>query len=295
MKIKQFSSLNICLQIFLAALAFRFFMYLISALILAFQAGEGAAFGWEYFLTCWCKWDANHYINIAEHGYAGAVEDGKHLFLVFFPLYPYLMSFLHLIFSDIRFVGMLISTMAYAGGCVYMYRLIRLDYSERTAWNSIILLSLFPFSFFYGGIMTEGVFLLISAAMLYYIRQHKWWTAVGFGILATMTRMQGVLLAVPAAVELLILYDPVQMVRKRDFSKLKSLLGRGCSFFLMFLGTAFYMLINWRMEGDPFRFLYYQKNQNCRIAFEAFSRSSFLLQLLSRKSFFPHHCLLSSK
>ena len=58
MKIKQFSSLNICLQIFLAALAFRFFMYLISALILAFQAGEGAAFGWEYFLTCWCKWDA---------------------------------------------------------------------------------------------------------------------------------------------------------------------------------------------------------------------------------------------
>lgn len=260
MKIKQFSSLNICLQIFLAALAFRFFMYLISALILAFQAGEGAAFGWEYFLTCWCKWDANHYINIAEHGYAGAVEDGKHLFLVFFPLYPYLMSFLHLIFSDIRFVGMLISTVAYAGGCVYMYRLIRLDYSERTAWNSIILLSLFPFSFFYGGIMTEGVFLLISAAMLYYIRQHRWWTAVGFGILATMTRMQGVLLAVPAAVELLILYDPVQMVRKRDFSKLKSLLGRGCSFLLMFLGTAFYMLINWRVEGDPFRFLYYQKN-----------------------------------
>ena len=75
MKIKQFSSLNICLQIFLAALAFRFFMYLISALILAFQAGEGAAFGWEYFLTCWCKWDANHYINIAEHGYELPASD----------------------------------------------------------------------------------------------------------------------------------------------------------------------------------------------------------------------------
>ncbi len=260
MKVKKIQIKNVYLQIFLAALAFRIFMYLVSALVMAFQAGEGASLGLEEFLAGWCKWDANHYINIATNGYTGAIEDGQHLFLVFFPLYPYLMSFLHLIFSDIRMVGMLISTLAYAGGCVYMYRLVRLDYSEKTAWNSIILLSLFPFSFFYGGIMTEGVFFLISAAMLYYIRVHKWWAAIGFGILATMARMQGVLLAVPAAIELLILYDPIKMVKTKDFSNLKYLLGRGFSFLLMFLGTAFYMLINWKVEGDPLRFLYYQKN-----------------------------------
>lgn len=260
MKVQKIQIKNVYLQIFLTALAFRIFMYLVSALVMAFQAGEGASLGLEEFLAGWCKWDANHYINIATNGYTGAIEDGQHLFLVFFPLYPYLMSFLHLIFSDIRFVGMLISTLAYAGGCVYMYRLVRLDYSEKTAWNSIILLSLFPFSFFFGGIMTEGVFFLISAAMLYYIRDHKWWIAIGFGILATMTRMQGVLLAVPAAIELLILYDPIKMVKTRDFSNLKYLLGRGFSFLLMFLGTAFYMLINWKVEGDPLRFLYYQKN-----------------------------------
>ena len=267
------------LLLFFVAIGFRIAMYLISALIMAFQVTEGSL-TLETFLANWCKWDANHYINIATNGYKGAVEvcdtcrdallakgvspeamqNGQHLFLVFFPLYPFVLGFFHLIFSDINIAGMVLSTLAYAGGCVYMYRLVKLDYSEKVAINSVILLSLFPFSFFFGGIMSEGLFFLVSAAMLYYIREHKWWKVILFGILATMSRMQGALLIVPAGLELLVVYRPWEMIKNKDFSKMKEMIARGCSLFLMFIGTGVYLLINWSVDGIPFAFMTYQKS-----------------------------------
>lgn len=277
MEEKQMSNKQKYLCLFFIAIGFRIAMYLISALIMAFQITDGSL-TLETFLANWCKWDANHYINIATNGYKGAVEvcdtcrdallakgvspdvmqNGQHLFLVFFPLYPYVLGFFHLIFSDIRIAGMIISTLAYAGGCVYMYRLVKLDYSEKVAVNSVILLSLFPFSFFFGGIMSEGLFFLVSAAMLYYIRSHKWWIAILFGILATMSRMQGALLVIPAGLELLFTYRPWDMVKNKDYSKLKEMIGRGLSLLLMFLGTGVYLFINWSVDGLPFSFMIYQ-------------------------------------
>ena len=92
--------------IFFGAIIFRIFVYLISALIMAFGITEGAL-SLNTFLSNWCKWDANHYIKIATLGYEGAVEfcetcrnaklatgisseymeNGQHLMLVFFPFY----------------------------------------------------------------------------------------------------------------------------------------------------------------------------------------------------------------
>ena len=151
------------------------------------------------------------------------------------------------------------STIAYAGGCVNIYRLVKLDYSEKAAINSIILVSLFPFGFFFGGIMTEGLFLFLSASMLYYIRKHEWWKVILFGIFATMTRMQGALLIVPAVVELLMLYRPYEAIKTRNFSNIKDLVKKGCSLLLMFIGTGIYLFINWYVEGYPFTFMIYQK------------------------------------
>lgn len=265
------------LSIFSIALIFRIAMYLIAALIMAFKITDGTL-TLAIFLNNWCRWDTNHYIKIATKGYSGAVEicdacqsaalakglsldtmqNGQHLFLVFFPLFPIALRIFHLIFSDIRMAGLVLSTLAYAVGCIYLYRLVLLDYSEKVAVGSVILLSLFPYSFFFGGIMTESLFFLISAAMLYYVRSHKWWKAIFFGCLATMCRMQGVLLAIPAGLELLCIYRPWDMVRTKNFGKLKEMITRGLSLCLMFAGTGVYLLINWFVEGYPFTFLIYQ-------------------------------------
>lgn len=265
--------------IFLGAIGFRLIMYFIAALIMAFQITD-SSLTLDTFLSGWCRWDANHYMNIAANGYKGAVEfcdtcreaalakgvspdvmqDGQHLFLVFFPLFPFLLGLFNLIFADIRMAGLVLSTLAYAGGCVYMYRLVRLDYSEKVAVNSVILLSLFPFGFFFGGIMSEGLFFLVSSAMLCYIREHDWGKAILLGCLATMVRLQGALLIVPAGFELLCVYRPWDMIRKKDFTKAKEMLGRGLSLFLIFIGTGVYLLINWSVERYPFSFMIYQNS-----------------------------------
>ena len=231
--------------IFLAAIGFRIVMYLIAALIIAFQT-ENSTFTLETFLSNWYRWDARHYLSIATNGYHGAVnicdtcrnaalakgispdvmQNGQHLFLVFFPLYPFLLNFFNPIFTDVRITGLVLSTLAYAGGCVNMYRLVKLDYSEEVAANSVILLSLFPFSFFFGGIMTEGLFFFVSASMLYYIRKHHWTKAIIFGCLATMVRLQGVLLIIPAGLELLCIYKPWYMIQSNNFRKLKEFISR---------------------------------------------------------------------
>lgn len=266
-------------SIFLTALSFRGILYAAAALLMLFQAKEGG-FSLDTFLNAWCRWDANHYLNLAKNGYQGAVEvcetcreallgrgigadtmeNGQHLFLVFFPLFPYLMRLVGLLFGDMRIAGMILSAVTYAGGCVYMYRLARLDYSEKTAMGSVTLLSFFPFGFFFGGIMSEGVFFLTSAAAMYYLRSHRWWRGIFWGSLASLCRMQGALLIIFACLELLSVYRPWQMLRNRDFSGVKNLLGRGMSLLLMLSGTGIYLWINWKVEGHPFRFMIYQKS-----------------------------------
>ncbi len=268
------------LYIFVLALIFRVAVYFVAALIMAIQTGDGGSFSFADFLNGWRKWDASHYIKIAENGYANAVEacetcknallqkgvsedvmvNGQHLFLVFFPLYPWLMRGLAFVLHNTELAGLVVSSLTYALGCVYTYRLIRLDYSEGVAQNTVVLMSLFPFSFFYGGIMTEGLFLLLSAATLYYIRRHKWWMAILCGALATMTRTQGVLLGIPAGIEWLLQYQPVTLWKNRDFKGIRNFLLRGASLFLMLVGYGIYLLINWKVDGYPFSYLVYQKS-----------------------------------
>ena len=106
--------------------------------------------------------------------------------------------------------------------------------------------------------MTEGLFFFVSAAMLYYIRKHHWKKVIILGCLSTMVRLQGVLLIIPAGLELLCIYKPLDMIRRKDFSKLKELIRRSLSLCLMFIGVGVYLFINWRVEGYPFSFMIYQ-------------------------------------
>jgi len=265
------------IYIFLAAVGFRLFMYLAAALIIIIKDGSLSL---DSYLANWCRWDAQHYLNIAKNGYGGAVEvcdvcrnallskgvppsvmeKGQHLFLVFFPLFPLALKLFGLITMDLRLAGLVVSTLAYGGGCVYMYRLVRVDYSKRVVVNSIILLSLFPFGFFFGGIMSEGLFFLVSAGTLYYIRRHKWWSVILFGCLASMCRMQGALLLIPAGIELLQVYKPLNMLREKTYVKMREMIFKGISLFLMLTGTGVYLLINWNVEKYPFSFMVYQKS-----------------------------------
>lgn len=236
-------------RVFLLALLFRLVIFVVvglfTYLVLYPDSGPDAA------LWIWKRWDALHYVNLAELGYSGYMEDGKHLFLVFFPLYPWLMRLVSALTGNTMAAGLLISFLCYAGGCVYLYKLTAWELGRRAARRAVLLLSVFPYAFFFGGIMTESLFLLTTAAGLWYIRRHRWWLAGAIGILAAMTRMHGILLAGAAAAEL---------VENRGGFDWKEIGRRLPALLLPVLGTLVYLLLNWRVSGDPFAFTVMQEH-----------------------------------
>lgn len=237
------------LRVFLSALLFRLVIFvlvgLFTCLVLQPDSGPDAA------LWTWKRWDALHYVNLAELGYTGYVEDGKHLFLVFFPLYPWLMRLVSAITGNTMAAGLLISFLTYAGGCVYLYRLAAWELGEGAARRAVLFLSIFPYAFFFGGIMTEGLFLFTTAAGLWYIRRHRWWLAGVFGVLAAMTRMHGILLIGAAAAEL---------VEDRGRFDWREIGRRLPALLLPVLGTLVYLALNWQVGGDPFAFTVMQEH-----------------------------------
>lgn len=75
-----------CVKVFTVALVFRILIFLLVGLIACFVLYPGSSP--DVFLWVWKRWDGQHYVNLAELGYSGYVEDGKNLFLVFSPCIP---------------------------------------------------------------------------------------------------------------------------------------------------------------------------------------------------------------
>ena len=57
----------------------------------------------------------------------------------------------------------------------------------------MLFLSVFPYAFFFGGVMTEGLFLLATTGACWYAWRGKWLAFGLFGALAALTRMTGLL------------------------------------------------------------------------------------------------------
>ena len=238
-----------CGQVFAAALLFRLVIFLAAAAYACLVLYPGSGMGWA--LDIWKKWDAWHYVNLAELGYGGYVEDGQHLFLVFFPLYPWLVRLVSLFTGNTMAAGLLVSFLCFAGGCVYLYKLAAWELGEGAARRAVVFLSLFPYALFFGGVMTESLFFLTTAAALWYIRRHRWWTAGVWGVLAALTRMHGLLLIGAAGAEL---------VEHLGSFRWRAILRTLPALLLPALGTLGYLALNWRVTGDPFAFTEMQKH-----------------------------------
>ena len=238
-----------CGQAFAAALLFRLVIFLAVGAYACLVLYPDSGMGWA--LDIWKKWDAWHYVNLAELGYGGYVEDGQHLFLVFFPLYPWLVRLVSLFTGNTMAAGLLVSFLCFAGGCVYLYKLAAWELGEGAARRAVAFLSLFPYAFFFGGVMTESLFFLTTAAALWHIRRHRWWAAGVWGVLAALTRMHGLLLIGAAGAEL---------VEHLGGFRWRAILQRLPALLLPALGTLGYLTLNWWVTGDPFAFTEMQKH-----------------------------------
>ena len=214
----------------------------------------------EQICNLWAHADAVHYRKLAELGYHDYIENGQHLFLVFFPLYPWVVRLANSVVGNYDLCGHIVSSAAYIGVCYVLARLVTEDFSWQTARTSLFLLSVYPFSFFFAAYYTESLFLFLSVTTFYFIRKHQYWIAGIIGALASLTRMQGVLLLFVAFVEYYISDLPFQKMKAHNWRGLwidvwKKLLPAS----LMLIGIGVYLWLNYDVEGDPLRFTVYQR------------------------------------
>ena len=129
------------------------------------------------------------------------------------------------------------------------------------AWDALLYMSLFPFSFFSGLVMTEGLFLLATTGACWYAWRGKWLAFGLFGALAALTRMTGLLVIVVGVIRLLEAYRPLEPpVGKSLGCCWKPLLLRLPLTLLPAAGTLLYLLLNLWVDGDPFAFASHQEH-----------------------------------
>lgn len=216
---------------------------------------------WERAFQQLQRWDAAHYIHLIEEGYQGYTENGQHLFLVFFPGYVWAVRLLRLVIPSTALAGTALSCLCYGGACCYLYRLAGEAYNGRVARDALLYMSLFPFSFFSGLVMTEGLFLLATTGACWYAWRGKWLAFGLFGALAALTRMTGLLVIAVGVIRLLEAYRPLEPPVGKSLGRCwKPLLLRLPLTLLPAAGTLLYLLLNLWVDGDPFAFASHQEH-----------------------------------
>ena len=102
------------MRVFGYAVLFRLFMLLVMFLCSMIFGGENGLAGFPGQFT---RWDGRHYINLIDKGYTGYIEDGKHLFLVFYPLYVWVSRLVRLVIPSTIVSGLTVSVPWAAAMC----------------------------------------------------------------------------------------------------------------------------------------------------------------------------------
>ena len=223
----------------------------IAAAVIGQRPGTHYAASTNPLLAVWGRWDAEHYLGIARDGYSGTEP-------AFFPLYPMLIRALGRMTGSDLIAALLISNAACFFGLLYLYKLVEHEYNRAVAHRATFYLAIFPTAIFLSAAYSESLFLFLTVAAFYYLRERRWLTAGVFGFFAAMSRSEGILLAVPFAIEWVV----AARERGREFWRYPAdnLLKPWVGMALVPLGLAVYMGYLWVLSGDPLLFSHVQKH-----------------------------------
>lgn len=153
--------------------------------------------GVSLFLQTTSNFDGIRYLNIAKYGYG---TPSTYYSYSLFPFYPLLIrSFTSL--NNSLFAGLIISNVSLFLSLLIIYKLFRLDLNKKYSYYAIVMLLVFPASFFLGSVYSESLFLLLSVSSVYLARKNKFLPSTILAMLASYTRPAGLLLWVLLIVE----------------------------------------------------------------------------------------------
>ena len=202
------------------------------------------------------RMDGYRYLEIAQNGYTASGDYNKMVNLAFFPMYPLLVRLVSLLTGNLYVAAFLTSNLCLSVTCYYLYRLALLDYEAETARRSVVLLLVFPFSFFCSITYPESTFLMFSVLCAYCARRRSWLGAGIFGMLCAFTRTQGILMLAVCAYEYLMEMGIGKDNWREFFRRLRP---NVCWLLLIPVGYLAYLGVNKAVTGDWFAFLTYQR------------------------------------
>ncbi len=208
-------------------------------------------------LNAFARWDGVHYLEIARSGYRGTD-------VAFFPLYPVLVRIFGALFGSDLVAAIAISNAASLTAAYFLYRLAEAQFDESTAARVVLYAALFPTAFFLSSAYSESLFLALTLAMFWSLRENRFLSAGFLGGLATLTRVEGVLLLVCYIVEIL---SPERELWASIATSagVRRHLAIGAA--MIPAGLVAFMALLWILDGDPLAFTHVQAHWNRHLDF----------------------------
>jgi len=159
----------------------------------SYELPKKVSLKYRHLTVPWLNFDGRNYLEIATKGY------NPHYRLdlrVFFPLFPLLVRIvsLNLLFNPVL-VGLGISLLTFMASLLVFYKLLQEDkIGNKNREKIILLLLLFPTSFYFLAFYTESIFLFLVLLSFYFLNKKNLFLTSVFIALATATRVTGLAL-----------------------------------------------------------------------------------------------------
>ncbi len=213
------------------------------------------------FVDVFLKWDAFHYLKLANEGYSAINHD---TLIAFLPGYPLLLKMMFILPFDQLWLAVIFNLLIFSFCAVLVWQLAFQVAGRSVAWRSLWFLLAYPSAIFFIIPYSESWFLLLIALFFLGLINKKWWLIIISGFFASLTKNQGILLVVP-----LLLMGASELINIRKKGDLKLIYKPEnlhlffqyfLGFFAVIFGFAIYLFINFIHYGDWFAYLIFQKN-----------------------------------
>jgi hypothetical protein len=145
--------------------------------------------------------DSVYLLGIAAQGYHAEPVHAFFRDWAFFPLYPLVTrAFSIVTLGDIAVAGVLVANLAFVAALAVLYRLSILHLDHDRAVRSLAFMTFAPGAVAFAMAYSDSLFLLLAAGAFLAAEQRRWALMALLYGLATLTRLQGLLLGIPLAV-----------------------------------------------------------------------------------------------
>jgi hypothetical protein len=202
------------------------------------------------------RWDSGWYVNLAEAGYRDPpTRVGQETNHAFFPLYPGLMRLLvRTTGLETSQAGNLVSACSFLAALGLFAEWTRRRYGEGRVLPAVLVLLLFPTSFFFAAVYTEALVLALALAAVLGFERDRPLLGAAAGVLAGLTRITGLVLAPYLALVSWRASREASLPAGRAIAR-AALAGAS-----PLAGFGLFCLYFWRRFGDPLLFVKAQHN-----------------------------------